>query len=77
MTKADRKGKVFVDWSQNVRHKTTIAVYSLRARPHPTVSTPVTWDEVAAAAEGDDDLRFLWTDVLERWRRRATCSLPS
>ncbi len=66
MTKADRKGKVFVDWSQNVRHKTTIAVYSMRARPHPTVSTPVTWDEVTEAAEGDNELRFLWTDVLDR-----------
>jgi bifunctional non-homologous end joining protein LigD len=66
MTKADRKGKVFVDWSQNVRHKTTIAVYSMRARPDPTVSTPVTWDEVAEAAAGDNDLRFLWTDVLDR-----------
>jgi bifunctional non-homologous end joining protein LigD len=66
MTKADRKDKVFVDWSQNVRHKTTIAPYSMRARPHPTVSTPVTWDEVAAAAEGETELRYLWTDVLER-----------
>ena len=66
MTKADRKGKVFVDWSQNVRHKTTIAPYSMRARPHPTVSTPVTWEEVEAAAEGATELRFVWTDVLER-----------
>jgi bifunctional non-homologous end joining protein LigD len=66
MTKAERKGKVFVDWSQNVRHKTTIAVYSLRARPHPTVSTPVTWDEVADAADGGTELRFQWRDVLER-----------
>jgi bifunctional non-homologous end joining protein LigD len=66
MTKADRKAKVFVDWSQNVRHKTTIAVYSLRARPQPTVSTPVTWDEVAEASEGRADLRFLWSDVLDR-----------
>jgi bifunctional non-homologous end joining protein LigD len=66
MTKADRKGKVFVDWSQNVRHKTTIAPYSMRARPHPTVSTPVTWEEVEAAADGATELRFLWTDVLER-----------
>ncbi|MET0726693.1 MAG: non-homologous end-joining DNA ligase [Acidimicrobiales bacterium] len=66
MTKAERKGKVFVDWSQNVRHKTTIAPYSMRARPHPTVSTPVTWDEVEEAADGATELRFLWTDVLER-----------
>jgi bifunctional non-homologous end joining protein LigD len=46
MSKAVRKGKVFVDWSQNDEHKTTICVYSLRAREEPTVSTPVTWDEV-------------------------------
>jgi bifunctional non-homologous end joining protein LigD len=46
MKKALRTGKVFVDWSQNDEHKTTVAVYSLRAREHPTVSTPVTWDDV-------------------------------
>jgi len=46
MQKALRKGKVLIDWSQNDEHKTTINVYSLRAKAHPTVSTPVTWDEV-------------------------------
>jgi bifunctional non-homologous end joining protein LigD len=46
MSKAVRKGKIFVDWSQNDEHKTTISVYSLRAREEPTVSTPVTWEEV-------------------------------
>ena len=46
MKKELRKGKVLVDWSQNDDHKTTIAVYSLRAREHPTVSTPVKWEEV-------------------------------
>jgi bifunctional non-homologous end joining protein LigD len=46
MSKALRKGKVFVDWSQNDEHKTTICVYSLRAKEEPTVSTPVTWKEV-------------------------------
>jgi bifunctional non-homologous end joining protein LigD len=51
MNKALRPGKVFIDWSQNSRHKTTIAPYSLRARPTPTVSTPLTWDEVADAAD--------------------------
>ena len=51
MAKAVRPGKVFVDWSQNNRHKTTVAVYSLRARPRPTVSTPVAWEEVAASAD--------------------------
>lgn len=50
--KAARSGKVLIDWSQNSRHKTTIAPYSLRARSAPTVSTPVTWDEVAEAADG-------------------------
>src|SRR5947199_3528958 len=47
MSKALRKGKVFVDWSQNDEHKTTICVYSLRAKEEPTVARPVTWDEVA------------------------------
>jgi bifunctional non-homologous end joining protein LigD len=46
MAKALRKGKVFVDWSQNDEHKTTVCVYSLRAKEEPTVSTPVTWEEV-------------------------------
>src|SRR6266567_1172029 len=46
MKKKLRTGKVFVDWSQNDEHKTTVAVYSLRAREHPTVSTPVTWEDV-------------------------------
>ena len=46
MSKSVRKGKVFVDWSQNDEHKTTICVYSLRAKEQPTVSTPVTWNEV-------------------------------
>jgi bifunctional non-homologous end joining protein LigD len=49
MSKQARTGKVFVDWSQNDEHKTTVAVYSLRAREHPTVSTPVTWEEVERA----------------------------
>jgi bifunctional non-homologous end joining protein LigD len=46
MKRQVRTGKVFVDWSQNDEHKTTVGVYSLRAREHPTVSTPVTWEEV-------------------------------
>ncbi len=66
MAKVERAGKVFVDWSQNNRHKTTIAVYSLRARPRPTVATPVTWDEVVAAATNDVELRFEANDVLAR-----------
>src|SRR5205807_340103 len=55
-----RTGKVLIDWSQNDEYKTTVSVYSLRARERPTVSTPVTWDEVAACAEAGDPavLRF-------------------
>jgi len=49
MSKQARVGKVFVDWSQNDEHKTTIGVYSLRAREHPTVSTPVAWAEIERA----------------------------
>jgi bifunctional non-homologous end joining protein LigD len=66
MRKADRPGKVFVDWSQNSRHKTTVAVYSLRARARPTVSTPLTWDEVGAASSERESLVFEASDVLER-----------
>jgi bifunctional non-homologous end joining protein LigD len=66
MTKAVRGGKIFIDWSQNSFHKTTIGVYSLRARPLPTVSTPVSWDEVRDAADGRVDLRFRAADVLAR-----------
>jgi len=66
MAKAARPGKIFVDWSQNAFHKTTIAPYSLRARPEPTVSTPVGWDEVEACADGDVELRFEADDVLDR-----------
>ena len=61
----NRVGKVLIDWSQNSRHKTTIAAYSLRARPAPTVSTPLTWDEVHAGAEGEP-LRFEAPEVLDR-----------
>jgi bifunctional non-homologous end joining protein LigD len=65
MTKSLRPGKVLVDWSQNNSAKTTVSVYSLRARPTATVSTPVTWDEVAATAAGTP-LSFTQADVLGR-----------
>jgi bifunctional non-homologous end joining protein LigD len=65
MKKSIRGGKIFVDWSQNTRHKTTVAAYSLRARPEPTVSTPLTWDEVAAGADGEP-LVFLAGNLLDR-----------
>jgi bifunctional non-homologous end joining protein LigD len=68
MKKVEREGRVFVDWSQNHRSKTTIAVYSLRARERPTVSTPITWKEVEHAAENEDaaSLVFEASDVLKR-----------
>jgi bifunctional non-homologous end joining protein LigD len=70
MAKVERPGKVFVDWSQNAHHKTTIAPYSLRARHDPTVSTPVTWDEVERCAADGVELRFEAADVLERVEER-------
>jgi bifunctional non-homologous end joining protein LigD len=76
MTKAQRTRKVFIDWSQNSRHKTTIAVYSLRARPRPTVSTPITWDEVEAVADGGDELRFEAADVLARVEEQGDLFAP-
>jgi bifunctional non-homologous end joining protein LigD len=54
MQKILRKGKVFIDWSQNDDHKTTVCVYSLRAKDRPTVSMPVTWDEVRACGRSKD-----------------------
>ena len=65
MTKAIRPGKVLLDWSQNNSAKTTVSVYSLRARPEHTVSTPVTWDEVEACGS-PEDLVFRSDDVLAR-----------
>jgi bifunctional non-homologous end joining protein LigD len=66
--KTDRSGKVLIDWYQNNERKTTIAVYSLRARELPTVSTPVTWAEVEAVATSGDgsSLVFEAGDVIER-----------
>ena len=68
MTKKLRKGKVFVDWSQNTKSKTTIAVYSLRAKDRPTVSTPIDWDEVESTlkAKKAERLVFDSDDVLKR-----------
>jgi bifunctional non-homologous end joining protein LigD len=60
-----RRGKVLIDWSQNDEHKTTVAVYSLRARERPTASTPLSWEELEAAAK-PDDLAFTGAEVLER-----------
>jgi bifunctional non-homologous end joining protein LigD len=68
MEKVLRPGKVLIDWSQNNTAKTTVAPYSLRARPDATVSTPVGWDEVEAVLDGEDpgSLRFRTEDVLAR-----------
>jgi len=71
MKKELRVGKVFVDWSQNDDHKTTVSVYSLRAREHPTVSTPVKWGEVERALKKKDAslLGFEAGQVLGRVRK--------
>jgi bifunctional non-homologous end joining protein LigD len=68
MKKTLRTGKVLVDWSQNDEHKTTVSVYSLRARERPTVSTPLRWEEVEAVTRSEDpeDLAFTSDAVLER-----------
>ena len=78
MKKVEREGKVFVDWSQNHRSKTTIAVYSLRARERPTASTPLRWDEVEECADSGDgsSLVFAAGDVLERIEDRGDLFAP-
>ena len=78
MSKAVRKGKVFVDWSQNDEHKTTICVYSLRAREEPTVSTPVAWNEVENCLKKKkaDLLRFRSDQVLARVEKRGDLFEP-
>ena len=71
MLKSLRAGKVLVDWSQNDEHKTTVNVYSLRAKDQPTVSTPVTWDEVEQCLKKKDPglLTFTSDATLERVER--------
>lgn len=68
MSKDLRRGKVFIDWSQNDEHKTTVAVYSLRAKERPTVSTPVRWEELEAALKKNrpELLVFEPGEVLDR-----------
>lgn len=68
MSKDLRKGKVFIDWSQNDDHKSTVCVYSLRAKEQPTVSTPVTWEELEKARRGGkkEQLVFTSEQVLRR-----------
>lgn len=76
--KTDRSGKVLIDWYQNNERKTTIAAYSLRARERPTVSTPVTWEEVEAAVDSEDpaSLAFEAGEVLERIDREGDLFAP-
>jgi bifunctional non-homologous end joining protein LigD len=79
MKKELRKGKVLVDWSQNDEHKTTIAVYSLRAREHPTVSTPVKWEEVEQLLKKKDAslLAFEAGQVLKRVQKMGDLFEPT
>lgn len=76
--KSLRKGKVLIDWSQNTNSKTTVAVYSLRARSRPTASTPVMWDEVeAACAAGDASALVFDADaVLDRVQQHGDLMAP-
>ncbi len=78
MRKELRDGRVLIDWSQNDRRKTTISVYSLRARPEPTVSTPLRWDEVEACEAGGDPglLVFRWDAVLDRVQEHGDLFAP-
>jgi len=78
MTKSLRKGKVLVDWSQNTRHKTTVAVYSLRAKERPTVSTPLQWSEVERTLKKKDPgvITFEAADVLRRVERHGDLFEP-
>jgi bifunctional non-homologous end joining protein LigD len=78
MKKQLRVGKVFVDWSQNDQHKTTISVYSLRARERPTVSTPVTWREVEEAFQKKNAQRLVFdsSQVLARVEKMGDLFAP-
>jgi bifunctional non-homologous end joining protein LigD len=76
MTKSLRPGKVLVDWSQNNAAKTTVSVYSLRAHPLPTVSTPVDWDEVDEAARARTRLAVTMGEVLHRIDERGDLFAP-
>ena len=75
MTRSLRPGKVFVDWSQNAARKTTAAPYTLRARPSPTVSAPVAWEEVAGCRT-PADLEFRADDVVARVREHGDLLAP-
>ena len=76
--KSLRNGKVLIDWSQNDTHKTTVNVYSLRAKPRPTVSTPIKWREVEECwkSEAPERLNFLEDDVLQRVEKHGDLFSP-
>jgi bifunctional non-homologous end joining protein LigD len=78
MSKAVRTGKVFIDWSQNDDHKTTVCVYSLRATPQPGVSTPLDWKEVTAALKKGkpETLRFSPEQVIARVKKQGDLFEP-
>jgi bifunctional non-homologous end joining protein LigD len=78
MQKSRRSGKVLVDWSQNDDHKTTVSVYSLRAKDSPTVSTPVTWEEVEETVRKGTatHLSFVSKDVLKRVEKMGDLFAP-
>lgn len=78
MKKSLRVGKVLVDWSQNDAHKTTVCVWSLRARERPTVSTPVTWDEVKKTARDGKGERLVFEadEAVARFERKGDLFAP-
>lgn len=76
MTKSLRPGKIFIDWSQNVAAKTTIAPYSLRGRELPQVATPRTWDEVDAGAAGEKLEQVLFEDLIDRIEEHGDLMAP-
>jgi bifunctional non-homologous end joining protein LigD len=78
MAKELRPGKVLIDWSQNDEHKTTVCVYSLRARERPTISTPLAWEEVerAARARREPDLSAEPQELLQRVQRHGDLFEP-
>ena len=78
MQKSLRSGKVLVDWSQNDDHKTTVNVYSLRAKDYPTVSTPVTWEEVESVVRkrNPNQLSFEAKEVLKRVEKMGDLFAP-
>jgi bifunctional non-homologous end joining protein LigD len=78
MAKRKRGGRVLIDWSQNDRHKTTVSVYSLRAKPRPTVSTPLEWEELEAALAAGEASRLVFDadQVLRRVNERGDLQAP-